>query len=544
MTGSRTLPGLVHDHAVSDPDRVILREVNGATLTWEDLDRGARAWSEALSAAGVKKGDTVATMMPHGFGTYFAWLGCSWLHAVEVPANLQYRAQWLRHVINLPKARYMVIAESYLERLEGIWDDLPYLETIIVFDGDAGDLALPFRVLGQQEFFSGVSNSSGGVTAAREVTPERQAPEMRDTACIIYTSGTSGPTKGVVVTWAMLHEAVTSSAPKAWGPEDVWYGTAPLFHVSGKSSLLVAAHFNSRLVVRETYSTSCFWDDIRQFGCTGAALVGAMVNYLYRQPPTPGDADTPLRYVRMTPLIEEWEDFAQRFGVDVYTAYGMTEFAPPINFGTPDIDRNHWRSCGRARDGFELRVVNDDDYPVAPGVVGSLVLRTDRPWLITPGYVGMAEETAKAWRNGWFHTNDAFTYDEDGYFYFQPDIKKKDMIRRRGENISAFEVEVAVRQYPDVEACKAVAVTSEWGEDEVKVVVVPKDGRSIDPPVLIEFLEPLMPAFAIPRYVQFARALSGAHGPGTSLTREQGPGAGTWDRLGRRAGDTTIGSNR
>src|SRR5262249_45983146 len=149
---------------------------------------------------------------------------------------------------------------------------------------------------------------------------------------------------------------------------------------------------------------------------------------------------------------------------EVYTAYGMTEITPPIMYGTADVDAARWKSCGRARPGVELRVVDDFDRAVGPGEIGTLVVRTDEPWLVTPGYVNMPEDSARALRNGWFHTDDAFVYDEDGYFYFQPGVKLKNMIRRRGENISALEVELAVKQHPDVADCRAVAVASEWGE--------------------------------------------------------------------------------
>jgi carnitine-CoA ligase len=517
------LPEVVRRRAEAAPTRVFLRQVDGPALTWADLHAGTKTWVGALAAAGVKPGDAVATMMPHGVEAYFAWLACGWLRAIEVPANLAYKARWLQHVLNLPRARFLVISERYLDRLAEVWPDLSWLETVIVFDARAQLPDLPFRTLDRQAFLSG---SGSGQVDEHSLIP----PEGHDISCIIYTSGTSGPTKGVLVTWAMLHDAVECAVPEKWGESDVWYGTAPLYHVSGKSSLLVGAHHNSGLVVRETYSTSAFWDDIRTFGCTGAALVGAMVNYLFRQPRRDDDADSPLRYVRMTPLIEELEEFRNRFGVQVYTAYGMTEITPPIAFGASEVDPARWRSCGRVRPGLEVRVVDEVDRPLPPGQLGTLVVRSDDPWLITPGYVNMPEETVDAWRNGWFHTNDGFTYDEDGYFYFQPDVKRKDMIRRRGENISAFEVEVAVRQHPDVAACKAMAVASEWGEDEVKIVVVPKPGRTIDPGRLLGFLDPFMPAFALPRFVEVASALSVPQSSPEGAVRARSGGAGVWDR--------------
>jgi crotonobetaine/carnitine-CoA ligase len=292
----------------------------------------------------------------------------------------------------------------------------------------------------------------------------------------------------------------------------------------------MAALHDGQVVIRDAFKTTEFWSDIRKFGCTGTLLVGAMANFLYRQEPRPDDADNPLRYVVMAPVIPEVDDFKRRFGCDVVTAYSMTELSVPIVSWEREVNGVNYRSCGRVRPGVHVRVVDDHDYPVGPGVIGELVVRSDEPWALSPTYWRMPEKTVEAWRNGWFHTGDAFRYDENGDFFFMDRIK--DAIRRRGENISSFEVEAAVNSYQDVLESAAVAVPSEWSEDEVKVAVVPKPGRSIDPAKLIEFLIPRMPRFALPRYIEIVETLpkTPTERVQKAIIREAGVSAQTWDR--------------
>jgi crotonobetaine/carnitine-CoA ligase len=228
----------------------------------------------------------------------------------------------------------------------------------------------------------------------------------------------------------------------------------------------------------------------------------------------------------MFPVVADHREFEARFGLKIRTLYSMTETGPVTASGWSPDDAT---SCGRIQPGYQLRIVDEDDYEVPDGTVGELIVRADEPWVLSAGYLDMPEATAIAWRNGWFHTGDAMRRDAAGNFYFVDRIK--DAIRRRGENISSFEVEAHVLAHPDVAECAAVAVPSEWGEDEVKIVVVATAG--ITPVALIEFLADRMPRFMIPRYVEFVEEL-----PKTDATfrvrkvelRERGVNEATWDR--------------
>jgi crotonobetaine/carnitine-CoA ligase len=257
-----------------------------------------------------------------------------------------------------------------------------------------------------------------------------------------------------------------------------------------------------------------------------------MAPFLMLAAERPDDADTPLRHVMMGPLVPQVEEFKRRFGVEVGTGYGMTEIGAP--FASDGYRLANDRSCGKLREGwagYEVQIVDPHDQPLGPNEAGELVVRAREPWVINRGYHNKPEATAAAWQNGWFHTGDAFTVDDDGNYYFVDRIK--DAIRRRGENISSFEVEALVNQHPDVVETAAVAVPSEYLEDEVKVCVVVNDGVELTHEQLIEFLTPRMPKFMIPRYVEFVTTLPKTEG--TLRTRKFELRAAalnerTWDR--------------
>ena len=213
-----------------------------------------------------------------------------------------------------------------------------------------------------------------------------------------------------------------------------------------------------------------------------------MAQFLMAMPPAPDDADNPLRRIQTGPLFPEVDEFERRFGLEVFTGYGMTEIGCSM-FGDRAI-RTDWRSRGRACEGYDLRVVDEHDEEVPDGEVGELLVRSHRPWELNVGYYRNPEATARAWRNGWFHTGDGFRRDPEGNYFFVDRLK--DAMRKKGENVSSLEVEGYVREHPGVLEVAAVAAPSDFGagEDEVKVVVVARPDSHLDPRALLEFLEP------------------------------------------------------
>jgi crotonobetaine/carnitine-CoA ligase len=259
--------------------------------------------------------------------------------------------------------------------------------------------------------------------------------------------------------------------------------------------------------------------------------MGPIASVLMSAPEAGDDDDNPLRYAAIGPMSDQTEDFKRRFGVSVTTSYGTTEIGMPLSAGW---DLPNTQTCGRLRDGYpgyEVRVADEFDQPVPAGEVGELLVRSREPWTMSIGYHGMPDKTAEAWRNGWFHTGDAFRTDDDGWFYFVD--RMKDTIRRRGENISSFEIEAGVNEHPDVLESVAIGVPSDLGEDDPMIFVVARPGAALTAEALVDFLTGSMPKFMIPRYVEFIAEL-----PKTDASfrarkfelRARGVGPGTWDR--------------
>jgi crotonobetaine/carnitine-CoA ligase len=292
-----------------------------------------------------------------------------------------------------------------------------------------------------------------------------------------------------------------------------------------------AAELGATIVIKKSFKTQDFWRDIDRYGCTYTSLVGAMPHFILSQPPSESDAHHSLRAVGMTPVHPQYLSFKQRFGVEISTAYGMTECSGPFHSGAHGIEDP--RSCGRLRTGspfYEVRLVDEHDEEVPEGQVGELIVRTGVPWTMSAGYLGMPERTAEAWRNGWFHTGDAFRAMENGLYYFSDRLK--DAIRRRGENISSFEVEAEVNKHPAVAESAAIAVPADDIEDEIKVFVVPRDGQSLDPADLIRFLAGRMTRFMIPRYVEIVSEFPKTHTLRVKKAELRArPAGATWDRV-------------
>jgi carnitine-CoA ligase len=340
---------------------------------------------------------------------------------------------------------------------------------------------------------------------------------------IAYTSGTTGPSKGVMLPWGMLTLGV--ALLDDLGPDDVFYSPFPMFHMSGKGAIAQAAYMNGRDVFRESFDTGSFWRDIDRHGCTFTLLVPAMAHWLLAQPLLENDRAHALRKVLSSPIVP---GFAERFGVKVRTHYGMTEVG---NVMTRREVTDASPSCGRPVPGYEVRLVDELDYAVPTGEVGELIVRTKDPWQICLGYWNLPEKTAEAWRNGWFHTGDAFRQDAEGNYYFVD--RQKDALRRRGENISSFEVEALVSRHPAVAECAAIGVDTELGEQEIKICVVRRQGEDLSAPGLMEFLVKTMPRYMVPRFVEFLESL-----PKTEATlrvqkiklRQHPINENTWDR--------------
>jgi crotonobetaine/carnitine-CoA ligase len=524
VASTDSLPHLLDALVKEDPGALML--INAATghnVTRAQFDQENRAWARRLAALGVKPGDNVATMLGPTFEAYNAWLGISGLGAVEVPINPQLRGLSLTYLLNHSQARLLVVQKGFLNEVIQLAEGLEHLRTMVVIDleGEAELPAnLPFHVVSASSF------------RARQVEVDYRLAERHDTTCIIYTSGTTGSPKGVVKPWGSMMTHTSLVPPRITG--GTRYSYLSPAHMSGKGALNSAVNEKRTLVLRETFSVREFWNDIAKYDCRVTQLFPPMIKYLLAAaPPSERDRETPLQYVWISPLIPEIREFMQRFGVAITTGYGMTEIGGPL--AGIDIDGNNLKSCGTVKDdprGYEVRLVDEFDQEVGPNEVGELIVRASAPWTLNAGYYNDPQATAEAWRNGWFHTGDAMKKDEDGNFYFVD--RQKDCIRRKGENISSFELEAYALSYPGVAEAAAIGVENADGEQEVKIFLVAKATDELDLDAMGAWMSEHMPKFMVPRYLEILPAF-----PRTPATekiqkgalRALAPTPNEWDRL-------------
>jgi crotonobetaine/carnitine-CoA ligase len=508
------LPHLIAKRARENPDRIFLQHVDGPEISFGGLHGRALRWAGGLRAAGLQPGETVLVMLPNSIEAVTAWLAASWAGAMEVPVNNGYQGRILEYIINNSAAKILVTCREFLPRLQAAAPALEQLETVVVVDDEAP--ALP-----------GISNVLGGSALDGAAAVAADGPAHYDIATIVYTSGTTGPSKGVMMPWAQCHAMSTGCIPlDDLGGEDAWYVPFPLFHMSGKHALYAAALTNARYVMRQQFSTNAFWEDVRRFRCTVSLLIGTTASFIASLPPGPQDRTHPLRTVLMAPLLADMGTFLERFGLRAATVFNMTEISSPI-MSRFDL---RGRSCGRLRDGYEVRIVDDHDEEVPVGQPGEIIVRARDPWVLNAGYFRMPEKTVEAWRNGWFHTGDVGAVDADGNYYYLD--RKKDALRRRGENISSMELEAVINEHRDVQESAVIGVPSEVGEDEVKACITSSLGDRFDPNSLIEFLTPRVPKFMLPRYIEVLDALprTPTEKVRKDVLRQAGVNARTWDR--------------
>jgi crotonobetaine/carnitine-CoA ligase len=494
-----TLAELLDRRAQTLGDRPLAR-AGGHEHTVAQMREAAARRAGGLAAAGVQPGDRVAILSENSMEALELWLGCAFLGAVFCPINTALRGSQLAHVLGDSETVALAFEERFAEQLAGVDVPLPSLRHRWTLDE---------------------------IPSGAPLAPRRSRPG--DIAALLYTSGTTGPSKGVLCPQAQWYWWGRNTG-EALGVRagDVLTTSLPLFHTNALGALCQALVHGAMLDVQPRFSASAFWERLTASGATVTYLLGAMVSILLRRPPSEHDRAHRVR-VALAPATarEQYEPFERRFGITLLDAWGSTETNCVIA-NTPAERRPG--TMGRVLDGFDARVVDDDGLPVPDDTPGELVVRAREPFAFAAGYHHQPEATVQAWRDLWFHTGDRVVRDAGGWFAFVD--RKKDSIRRRGENISSWEVEQVLLAHPDVATAAAVPVPSELGEDEVMACVVPREGAAIDPTALIEFCEPRIAKFAVPRYVQVLPELPlTANGKvQKALLRERGVTPATWDR--------------
>jgi carnitine-CoA ligase len=484
------------------------------------------ALAAGLAGLGVGRGDRVALMLENSIDYVFLVLALVRLGAVHVPINTAFKGAYLRRLLEHAEPRAVIVDEALGERLSPELGGLPIEHVVVRGAADAVDVA------GKVHSVAALRTADGNVPDARRLHLASE-PTYADTVAILYTSGTTGRAKGAMQShhyWYSATEAMAAGRDIQAG--DVFHLCTPMFHAGAwLLNLYPSLIYGLPVGIEGWFSVTDYWDSVRRYGATQLFTLGAMHMWLWNLPPDPGDADQPGRVWTAVPLPGElWEPFKTRFGLEgVFSAYGQTEIMPAA---TADIRRSaKLGSAGWAQPNLELRVVDEHDREVAPGVAGELVVRPRTPESMFSGYFKMPDETLVAFRNLWYHTGDLVRIDEDGELFFVD--RKADYLRRRGENISSLEVEEIIRRYGRVADVAVHGVPAVDGEDEVKACVVAKPDIEIDPLEMAQYCAANLPYFAVPRYLEVLDDL-----PRTPtgrvqkfLLRQRGVTDATWDRV-------------
>ena len=513
LPGERTLPTMLRRQAERTPEKPLVSAGN-VTLTYaQACDTAARA-AAALKSAGVAPGERVALICSNRMEFFEIFLACAWLGAVLVPVNVASRGPQLQHILSNCGARLLVIEGAYAENLSLLDPSALSLQAIWWLD-DAADIRM---------------GSLGAIPMPRsdaEVSPAPLQPS--DLAMILYTSGTTGPSKGVCCPHAQYFWwAVNTAALLELRADDILCTSLPLFHTNALNTFYQAVLIGSSVRFEKRFSASGFYAALSRHRATVTYLLGAMVPILLSRPAAAEERNHAARVALAPGVPQQFHaDFTRRTGIRLLDGWGSTE----TNFvlGTT-VDRQRPGTMGPVFEGFQARVVDEQDNEIEDGRPGELVVRADDPFAFATGYFGAPEKTVEAWRNLWFHTGDRVIREADGYFRFIDRLK--DAIRRRGENISSFEVEQVLLSHPCVANAAAFPVRSPLAEDEVMAAVVLRPGQILSAPDLIEFCKPRLPYFAVPRYLEFMQELPTTESGKVQKykLRERGVTAAAWDR--------------
>ncbi len=482
------LATLVRQKAAKNSTRTALRFPD-ASLTYTELDSLSERVAAGLGRAGFSPGDRVAALLFNCSPFVDLWFGAAKAGVVLVPLNTALKGGLLRYELADASPKGLVLDQRLWASYAEVRSELSIPNTWL-FDpgGEAAD-----RPPGAGNFSELLATEPGDPVAA---------PRPWDPASILYTSGTTGPPKGAIIP----HEKLLTT-PREIGrrsrltPESVLFTALPLFHCNAQEMTTLTALMNDLTAAYdERFHASSYWETAAGLGATHVSLLISMINVLYKQPERPTDRTHAVTVALTAGTTREvWPKFEARFGVSIIELYGMTECGCTTLMNPPEAVRVG--SVGTPLGFVEAEVVDDQDRPVPPGVRGELVVRPRAPFTMVLGYLNKDDKTVEAGRNFWFHTGDFVTRDADGYYYFVD--RKKDVIRRRGENLAPYDVESVLNRHPAVFESVVVGVPSPLGEEDVKAFVQLRPGTTVDAAELFKFLVRELPFFMVPRYLEF-----------------------------------------
>lgn len=499
-THERTIGKILADKADRIGERPFL-QFQGRTYTYADAHDLTNRHARGFASAGVTKGTTVAVMLPNCPEFLWTIWGLGKIGAVAVPINTSAKGDQLTYFLSQSDASWLCIDEQWLDRIKKPLADAPGVRHVALLK-PADDGSPTPHVGGRQVHMVRDFEEQPGDDLELDYDVEPDDPHL-----IMYTSGTTGPSKGVVSPHSQGHAVGRQMAVHTeYRDTDVLYTCLPLFHANALWFTVYAALWaEASVALYPKFSARSFWPEIRESGATVFNCLGAMANIVWQLPPGPQDRDHKVRSCMLVPTSKALVDgFKERYGIVVTSVFAMTENFAVTVYG-PHDSRDKASSAGRVREYVSVQVVDDHRNPLAPGEVGEICVRPNEPGLFMLGYYNMAEATLEATRDLWFHTGDRGHLDEEGYLYFSD--RTKEAIRRRGENISAFELETILCKHPAVHQAAAVAVPSELSEDDVMVYLVRAEGSEVSFEDLVAYSIDNMAYFMVPRYWKFVDEL-------------------------------------
>jgi crotonobetaine/carnitine-CoA ligase len=502
-----TIVAALAARVAADPDGDYL-DFDGDQWTARRVDSESLRVARGLAAKGVGRGDRVASLIENSPAQVVLFFATIRLGAIAVPVNTAYKGDFLRHQLVDSGAKVLVIADDLAERAAEVRGptDTPALEHVLrVSDLDAID---------------------GPPIDEVAVAPS-------DLACLIYTAGTTGPSKGCMLSHNYV-VAMSRQITRAWQrtPDDIVWTPLPLFHLNAISICVVGTLIvgGSASIARK-FSVSAFWPEVRRTGATMLSMLGSLAILIANADDHPDMAGHRLRVCAAAPMPPDTDRiWRERFGCATFSGgFGMTE-ASLLAALPPGVENKVGAAGMLNQIEFEVAILDDEDQPVAIGDPGEICARPRHPDLMFAGYWNRPADTIAAWRNLWFHTGDLARVDDDDFLFFVD--RKKDSLRRRGENISSFEMEKSLFAHPDIADCAVHAVPSPLGEDDVKVTAVRRAESTLSEEALCRWVAERVPYFAIPRYVEFRSDLP-RNPVGRVLKyqlRDEGVTPATWDR--------------
>jgi carnitine-CoA ligase len=515
-----TVAAMLRDAARQWPDKTFL-DLSGEIFTFRDVDLLSSRLANGLIALGVQPGDRICTLLRTSIAPILFWFASSKIGAVIVPINTAFLGEFLRHQVTDCGAR-IIVAESDLADRLAIFENGGSSIDTIVHRGEAPAITTRHRLLDLASLASD--------DATDPMVPVRPG----DLGSLMYTSGTTGASKGCMLSQnAPCHAGVPTILNQGIGHDDVLWIALPLFHLAACATMMGVLRVGASLAIAARFSVSAFWDDIERSGATAVFALATMFPLLVDAPETPAEkrCHGRLRIVFGVPFLDgmqqRWRD---RFGVERTAAagYGMTEVSPVASYPGHPVPSG---ATGKPIACLDVRIVDDEGIEVPPGTPGEIVLRPRIPHVIFNGYWNRPDATAEAFRDLWFHCGDMGKIDADGYLYFVD--RKKDYLRKGGENISSHELEMTFRNHPAIEDAAVHAVLSDLSEDEVKVTIILRAGMAVSEEEICRWSMDHLPYFAVPRYIEY-RPMLPRNAVGRVMKyelRAEGVTTATWDRV-------------